>query len=203
MTFIKTLIPTKRMKKIILTLFCAIAGLSGLMHADVIKPKSIIEINILGVPAKDQGNIRGTYAVNANGFIRIWPQKEIKASGLTGDALARKLESMYKSSQLFTNPTVQIMTNSSTDALAQDMITVGGDVRAPGPKPHSRDMTLFTAVMAAGGPTEFGKVSEVNLYRNGKRYVYNLKNAQHKLLKIYPNDTIEIPRKGLWDGFKN
>jgi len=190
------------MKKITTLVSALLLCLNGILIAESIRPKQVIQVTIQGVPAKDATNITGTYTVNSSGFIRLWPQKEIKASGLSGDGLARKIESMYKAAELFTNPTVQIRTSENEKLQEQNTITVGGDVRSPGPRAHSRDMTLYTAVMAAGGPTEFGKVTEVQLYRNGKRYVYNLKNAQHKLLKIYPNDTIEIPRKGLWDGFR-
>ena len=60
-------------------------------------------------------------------------------------------------------------------------------------------MTLYDAVMAAGGPTEFGALNRVSLYRNNKRYVYDLSKGSHKLLKVFPRDTIVIPQKN-WFG---
>jgi hypothetical protein len=49
--------------------------------------------------------------------------------------------------------------------------------------------------MSAGGPTEFGAINRISLYRNGKRFIYDLNKGEHKLLKIYPRDTIDIPQK--------
>ena len=178
-------------------LACLFLGFTLWSSASTIVPGQAIQVNILGVPPKDQGNINATYNVNKNGYIRVWYLKDVKASGLSPDALARKIEAAYKSSQIFTNPTVQVFAGDD-QKLQQKMITVGGDVRAPGPKPHSRDMTLYQAITAAGGPSEFARVTEIKLYRNGKLYVYDLKNSQHKLLKIYAGDTIEVPRKGIF-----
>ena len=178
-------------------LICLFLGLTIYSGASTIVPGQAIQLNILGVPAKDQGNINATYNVNKSGYIRIWYLKDVKASGLSSDALARKIEAAYKSAQIFTNPTVQVFAGSD-QTLVQKTITVGGDVRSPGPKPHARDMTLYQAITAAGGPTEFARVSEIKLYRNGKLYEYDLNNAQHKLLKIYAGDTLEVPRKGIF-----
>ena len=72
-------------------------------------------------------------------------------------------------------------------------------MRNPGPKPYQRGMTLFQAVMASGGPTEFGAVNRVKLYRKGKVYTYDLTKGNHKLLLVYPNDTIDVPEKN-WRG---
>ena len=79
------------------------------------------------------------------------------------------------------------------------MLTVGGKVRAPGAKRWAQGMTLFQAVMAAGGPTEFGAMNRVKLYRNGRVYTYDLSKGDHKLLKVYANDTIDVPQKN-WAG---
>lgn len=185
------------MNKMIKFLTCLFLGLTLWSSAATIVPGQAIQVNILGVPPKDQGNINATYNVNNKGFIRVWYLNDVKASGLSPDALARKIEAAYKSSQIFTNPTVQVFAGDD-QKLQQKMITVGGDVRRPGPLPHARDMTLYQAVTSAGGPTEFARLSEVKLYRNGKLYIYDLKNSNHKLLKIYAGDTIEVPRKGIF-----
>lgn len=162
-----------------------------------IEPGSAIEITIQGVPPTEQSRINATYPVSEKGYITMWQIGTIKASGLQTDALARKIEAAYRQAEIYTSPTIQILADSS-DKLTQQQVTVGGKVRAPGPKPYVRNMTLYDAVMAAGGPTEFGAINRVKLYRNGKAYTYNLKQGQHKLLKVYPRDTIDVPEKNIW-----
>ena len=114
------------------------------------------------------------------------------------DVLARKIESAYKAAEIYTTPTIQILADSG-DRLVVQQITVGGKVRQPGPKAYSRNMTLYDAIMAAGGPTEFGAMNRVKLYRNGKAYTYDLNQASHKLLKVFPRDTIDVPQRN-WLG---
>ena len=185
----------KNMLKLAALLFFALT-LFGQAQSRIV-PNQAINIKILGVPAKDQGNITAVYNVSSSGIIRMWYLSDIKASGLTTDQLARKIESLYKAKQIFTNPTVQVFAGSD-EKLVDKLITVGGDVRSPGAKPHTRGMTLYSAIMAAGGVTEFGRQTEIKLYRNGRTYVYNLKVEAHRMLKIYPNDTLHVPRKGIF-----
>ncbi|NNC90258.1 MAG: sugar ABC transporter substrate-binding protein, partial [Akkermansiaceae bacterium] len=64
-------------------------------------------------------------------------------------------------------------------------------------KPYQRNMTLYQAVMAAGGATEFGAVNRVKLYRNDRVYTYDLNRGEHKLLKVYPKDVIDVPQKNV------
>ena len=153
-----------------------------------------IQISIQGVPIAEAGRINATYPVSDQGYIMMWSIGEVKAAGMRSDLLARKIEAAYRAAEIYTSPTIQIFADSS-DTLTRQLITVGGKVRAPGPKPYIRGMTLYQAVMTAGGPTEFGATNRVSLYRNKKRLVYDLSKGEHKLLKVYPNDTIEIPQK--------
>ena len=163
-----------------------------------IEPGSAIVVSIQGVPTTEQGRINATYPVSERGTITMWHIGTIHASGLQPDVLARKIEAAYRNAEIYTSPTIQILADSS-DKLTQQLITVGGKVRAPGPKPFSRNMTLYDAVMAAGGPTEFGAINRVKLYRNGKAFTYDLTQGAHKLLKVYPRDTIDVPQKN-WLG---
>ena len=156
-----------------------------------------IRITIQGVPTGEQGRINGPYPVSDRGYITMWEVGAIKAAGVEPDVLARLIEKAYREAEIYTSPTIQIIADSS-DNLTVQVITVGGKVRAPGPKPFQRNMTLYQAVMSAGGPTEFGAINRVSLYRNNKRYVYDLNKGEHKLLKVYPRDTIEIPQKNVF-----
>ncbi|NNC90845.1 MAG: hypothetical protein HKN82_20525, partial [Akkermansiaceae bacterium] len=123
--------------------------------ASPIETGQAIQVQILGVPPGEQARINATYPVSDKGFVTMWQIGSIKAAGLSTDALARKIEAAYRSAEIYTSPTIQIMADSS-DNLVQQLVTVGGKGRAPGAKPYQRNMTLYQAVMAAGGATEFG-----------------------------------------------
>ena len=153
-----------------------------------------ISITIQGVPTGEQSRINGGYPVSEKGFITMWKVGSIKVAGMDSEALARRIETAYREAEIYTSPVIQIVADSS-DNLTVHVITIGGKVRAPGPKPYRRGMTLYQAVMSAGGPTEFGAINRISLYRNGKRFIYDLNKGEHKLLKIYPRDTIDIPQK--------
>ncbi len=156
-----------------------------------------IQITIQGVPVAEQGRINGGYPVSDKGFITMWKVGAIKVSGVETDVLARRIETAYRDAEIYTSPVIQIIADSG-DNLTLQVVTVGGKVRAPGPKPYRRGMTLYQAVMSAGGPDPFGAINRVSLYRNGKRYIYDLHKGEHKLLKVYPSDTIDIPQKNVF-----
>jgi protein involved in polysaccharide export with SLBB domain len=179
-------------------IFLALFALVPTLKAGIIEAGQAIQITIQGVPISEQGRVNGTYSVSDAGYVRLWGINNIKAAGVDSNVLAQSIETAYKRAEIYTNPNVQVLANSS-DKLIEQLLTVGGRVRAPGPKPFQKGMTLFQAVMASGGPTEFGAINRVKLYRNGKVYIYDLTKGEHKLLKVYPNDTIDVPEKN-WLG---
>jgi protein involved in polysaccharide export with SLBB domain len=171
--------------------------LLGPSLASSIVAGQVIQIRILGVPPGEQARINAEYPVSDSGYVSMWPELRVKAAGMSTDSLARKIEQLYREAQIYTSPTIQIVSDSS-DKLVEQLVTVGGKVRMPGPKPYQRDMTLFSAVMAAGGPTEFGAANRIELFRNTRKYIYDLSKGDHKLLKVFPNDVINVPDKNVF-----
>jgi polysaccharide export outer membrane protein len=78
-------------------------------------------------------------------------------------------------------------------------VTVGGDVRSPGPKPFTPELTLWGAIQAAGGQTEFGAINRVKLTRNGAQKSYDVTQPQFKQIPLQRNDAIEVPRKNIFN----
>lgn len=171
---------------------------SAALQAGSIEADQAVDIVVQGVPSTEAARLNGKYSVSSSGYIHMWEVGQIKAAGVDSSTLARRIEAAYKNAEIYTSPTFQVF-SSSADVLKQQMVTVGGKVRAPGPKAYQKGMTLFQAVSAAGGPTEFGARNRVQVFRNNKAYTYDLNQAKHKLLLVYPNDTINIPDKN-WLG---
>ncbi len=185
------------MKTLLMFSLVALLGLQMQAQAQI-EAGAALEISIQGVPPSEQSRINAMYPVSQSGFITMWEIGSIKAAGLNSDTLARRIEQAYRNAEIYTSPTIQVRADD-TQNINQQLITIGGKVRAPGPKPFTRGMTLYQAVMAAGGPTEFGALNRVKLFRGGKAYTYDLTKGTHKLLKVYPKDTIDVPAKN-WLG---
>jgi protein involved in polysaccharide export with SLBB domain len=189
----------------ILIAFLALAWISPCV-AQIVAGRGI-EIRIMGVPAEEKGRIDGPYAVSTGGTVRmplIGPNNssaEISVAGLSTNAAAAKLEALYKNAGIYNNPTIQISA-SGADAVRQDMVTVSGFVRAPGPKPYTPGLTLYQAVSAGGGPNEFGNMKKVLLMRGKTSRVYDLNILQDRNIVLQPDDTIEVPEKS-WNPFIN
>ncbi len=156
-----------------------------------------IEIRIQGVPTEEMTRINNTYTVSEQGYIRMPFIGNVKASGLSAHALASSIEARYRADKIYTNPTIQVI-KSSDETLEEYIVTVGGQVRRPGPVKYIRGLTIYNAVQAGGGATEFGSMYRVKLIRNGRLRELDLTRTQNKGILVEPNDTIEVPQKNLW-----
>jgi polysaccharide export outer membrane protein len=88
-------------------------------------------------------------------------------------------------------------------ASAKYYVTVEGEVARPGRYPIEDEMTLSSAVVAAGSLTRFGK-SDVRIRRvnpeTGKTEILEadlkaIRNGKEPDLVLRPNDVITVPRK--------
>jgi polysaccharide biosynthesis/export protein VpsN len=188
-------------RKSIFILLCAL--IMPLMSAwgqnDTIRAGQAIQLNINGVPAEEKSKFDGIYPVSSSGMINLPHLGLIRAAGLRSDQLAVSIQNAYKSRQLYTNPTVQVLV-SSDQVLTEQILTVGGQVNRQGPVKYASGMTLYQAVAAAGGATPFGSMKRVKLYRAGKMTQYDLTKGQFMQVPVQPNDTIEVPQKTPWGG---
>ncbi|MDA7908088.1 polysaccharide biosynthesis/export family protein [Akkermansiaceae bacterium] len=182
--------------KIILSLLIVAFGLVS-VSAQTIRTGQTLQISITGVPVAEKGRLDAVYSVSDSGYINMWMIGSVKASGMTKDALARSIAAKYKAAEIYTNPVFQVF--SGEDAKAQDnqFFTVGGQVRSPGQKQWTNGMTLYSAIQGAGGETPYAAMNRVKLYRNGQAYVYDMKRQDHKGVKIYSRDVIEVPEGNL------
>lgn len=176
-----------------------ILSLSTLLsYADPIKTKTVIQISIKGVPAEDASQINGEYSVYANGNIKLPYLDNVRASGKTPEQLASHIRSLYKNSEIFTNPTVNV--HNPTSQEVQDKIITFISDSGSRVIPFRREMTLQTAIAAAGGAGTFDSRRYAFVERNGQTKKYDLKNEQDRNLKIYPNDVVRLPHAndGIW-----
>ena len=159
-----------------------------------------IRIVVRGIPPEDKGVIDGDYSVADNGTVNMPHIGPVHAAGLKPEALAASLEARYRSAQIYRNPTFQVISNTEGGRPDEQVVHVGGFVRRPGPVPFNRGLTLWQAIQAAGGATEFGSMKRVKLYRAGQQKQYDASKAQFMQIPLEPSDTIDIPQKNLTGG---
>ncbi|MEX1048483.1 MAG: SLBB domain-containing protein [Akkermansiaceae bacterium] len=173
----------------------ALAVVSGTVSAQIQAGKSI-NITISNVPDQDRATINNLYPVAENGTINMpLLNSPVRASGLKAHQLASLLETLYKNAGIYTNPTIQVIENREGGNVADEIVTVGGIVRRPGPVPFIKGLTLWQAIQAAGGPTDFGSMYRVTLFRDGKQAEYDVTKPQFMQIPLQRNDTIDVPQK--------
>ena len=182
------------LKKTLVGLFLMIAFSLSLFAQ--IEAGKAIQITISGVPSEEKGRIDGIYPVSDAGFINMPFIDTVRAAGLRNEDLAVALQSRYKSLGIYTNPTIQVISNTGNSINVQT-VYLGGQVRGPGPKAFTKGLTLYQAIQAAGGATEFGSMKRVKLFRGGRQMMYDLTKSQFMNVPVQPNDTIEVPQKGM------
>jgi polysaccharide export outer membrane protein len=180
--------------------------LAAFAHA-VVNKGDTLSISIKGVPQVEQGQINGSYPVSAAGKIHLpfLADNPISANGLTIAALARRIETAYKSAQIYTTPTISIQSlndqrreEKRTAQAIQEFLTISGKVGRPGPLSYRPGLLLIDVVSKAG-PTTFAAQNRVELLRNGKIRKYNMKIPADMLVKVRPNDQIFLKEKN-WLG---
>ena len=164
-----------------------------------IQPGRAINITISGVPAEEKARFDLVYPVSESGMINMPFIGQVRAAGLRGDQLAAALQSRYKAAGIYTNPTFQVI-ESTSKKIEEQVVVVGGQVRRPGPVPYNRMLTLYQAVQNAGGPTEFGSMARVKLYRAGNQKQNDQTVQKFMQIPQEPDDTIEVPEKKWYSG---
>lgn len=187
------------MKTILKTVVCFLFLAQGLMAQSTIGAGRAIEIQIKGVPSEEMALVSGTYTVSDSGMISLpLLAGPVRAAGMSPTSLARSIEAAYRAEKIYTTPTINVIA-STDESIAALELTVGGQAKRAGPVKYTRGLTLYNAVQAAGGATEFGSMKRVRVIRGGQLKEYDLTQTKFMNIPVEPNDTIEIPHK-TWIG---
>lgn len=180
-------------------LFIALLALCLVAPASAqIKAGKAIQITISGVPAEEKARFDVKYPVSSSGMINMPFIGKVRAAGRKAEDLAAELQKKYVEAEIYTNPTFQVLDNNQQD-LDQQLVIIGGFVRRPGPAPFFDNITLWQAIQAGGGATEFGSMNRVELTRNGKMTIYDCTKPEFQQIKLRPGDAIRVPQKN-WLG---
>ncbi len=158
-----------------------------------------VQITIMGVPLEEKGKVDAMYPVSANGTVNLPYIGVLRAAGLAPEALAASIQNAYKSAEIYTSPTIQVISTAEGGGVKKELVVVGGFVRRPGPVEYNNNLTLYQAIQNAGGATEFGSLKRVTLYRAGKPRTIDVSDPKSMNTPLFPDDTIDVPQKK-WTG---
>lgn len=183
------------LKSIALCLTAAISFLSPALSQ--IETGSSVQITIMGVPGEEKSKIDAIYPVSDSGNVNMPFIGNIRAAGLRPEALAVSIQNAYKTALIYNDPTIQVISTREGAGVREQVVHVGGQVRRTGPVAFQKNLTIYQAVQAAGGATEFGSLKRVKLYRSGKTQSYDLTDPKDMGVPLQPDDTLEVPQKNL------
>ena len=158
----------------------------------VLRQGDPIELKIGGVPQEEQLQVNNTYTVDASGTVNLPYVNKVKAEGLTPAQLARAIEEAYRANKVYTNPNITILMQPTAR-----FVNVGGAVRQPSRIPFTEDMTLLTAINAAGGFNEFADQKRVRLLRGSEAKVHDVRQFRRNPsldVRLQPGDRVEVPQ---------
>jgi protein involved in polysaccharide export with SLBB domain len=123
----------------------------------------------------------------------------MRAVGLTPTALARAVETAYKSSKIYTNPAINVSRLDS--ATSVQMVSVSGNVRLGGSAVFRPGMRIVEAIAEKGGPDDFANMKKVRLVRGQKAQEMDLSNVSgnpERNILLEPGDLIIVPAGGFF-----
>jgi len=150
-----------------------------------------IEIRISGVPAEETATYNGAYTIDDQGMINVPYINQVKVSGFLPNQIQETIQNRLIEEKIFTHPTITILQSTIR------FVDVAGEVKSPQRVSFTADMTLLSALNAAGWFTDFADQKHIRLVRENKTTLYNMKAIRDNPAldpKILPGDKIVVPQ---------
>lgn len=154
-----------------------------------LKTGDIVSINVFG-----EASLTGAFTVGPGGEIVFPLLGSIPAAGITAVELGDKIKALLEADYIRGAQVSVAITEEAK--LAPNTITVIGQVMRPGQVAFEKDtpMDLFTAISTAGGITERGDRSRIELKRreNEDLRTQTLNLESDRVLKLRDKDTVIV-----------
>lgn len=170
------------MYRFLLLALVAILPASQVLGEAALRTGDSLTLRISGVPGADSAQISASYSIDAEGNISLPYIGKIRAVGFTTGQLQTIVANRYKSERIFTNPTINITSGGGR------FINVAGEVKSPGRKSYTPDLTLLRVIIASGDFSDYANERKVQLSRDGEVMEVDVK-------KIRQNPNLDIPLK--------
>jgi protein involved in polysaccharide export with SLBB domain len=156
----------------------------------VIGPGDVLHLTVV---AKERTQIDRDYPVSAEGFIFLPQIGRVTAAGQRVSSLQGAVSEAYR--QYYIDPQVTLVV--SQQRVVEVYVT--GEAQRPGKYVLTGMATVFSALYAAGGPSEIGTYRSLKLTRVGKPaltidlYDYLMEGTRDGDVVLEPGDTLFIP----------
>lgn len=176
----------------LLTIFAVVTASAFAQEVLVpLRSGDYVDIRLGGVPAEDTAAISNSYLIDTDGNINLPHIGKVRAAGSDQGRLQTSIEQAYKTQQIFTNPTITI--NIPKTSL---FVNVDGAVRSRMRVQYTTDMTMLSAINAAGGFNDYANPKKTQLIRDGKSSIIDLREIRQKPeldFPVKPGDKIFVP----------
>ncbi len=152
------------------------------------RPGEIFELRMTGMPAEDALPYAQQFTIGGNGLINIPLGGPLKAASLTQSQLENAIVKLLLDKKIFTRATATISV-----AAQSRVVTVGGQVRAPQRMMWTMDLTLNSAISAAGGTADFAS-NKIKLTRGGTVTFFSKKDLEKNPAqdpRLLPGDRVD------------
>jgi protein involved in polysaccharide export with SLBB domain len=185
------------MKTLLLTFLATLLTSYSLLAQNRETPLQVgdqVGISIAGIPPEEMASIKNNYRVDDRGYISLLYLDNVRAAGLTASELARSIESLYKSKEIYTRPSVNVSVDNNDPG--GRVVFVNGEVTKVGQIPFRPGLTAAMALATAGGGTSFARLSKTKLMRGGQVIaILDLSKAEKPdgQTLLQPDDYIVVP----------
>ena len=145
--------------------------------------------------------------IDARGNVNLYLVGDVHVAGLTINEAQQVIETAYRDGRYLRNPQVTV----SVEDYAPRTVTVDGQVKSPGPisLPTESTLTVYQAIIRAGGFTDIAKGSAVTVTRilpGGTKKVFTIdvdglikgrdrSRGTDDTLLLEPGDIIYVPER--------
>ena len=168
---------------VLLALACAAPAAAQADTTAAVRPADMVRLTVWRMP-----EFTGEFPVGADGTIQHPLLTEVRVVGRPRDDVRRQLREVllrYENDPQFV-----------FDYLYR--VAVTGEVRLPNLYSLPPETSIGQAIAAAGGMSEFGRLNDVRLVRNGQEMVLDLRNPAGPVMemRIRSGDQIRVLRRG-------
>jgi protein involved in polysaccharide export with SLBB domain len=170
--------------------------LSFLLSTDALadatlRPGDTMELKIGGVPSTEISSVSGQYTIDGEGNVNLPYIGRLKIAGLAPGVAQSTIESVYKTRKIYTNPNIVITMQP------QSRFVNVGEVKSPQRVPFTPDLTVLSAINAAGGFSAFADQRRIRLLRGQQVTIIDAKKIRtdpSRDVQLEPGDQVEVPQ---------
>ena len=181
---------TKAFFALLCVVICSVCG-AGKLSAQALRVGDSFDLRIGGVPSDDISTVSSNYTIDGEGYLNLPYLGKVHVAGMTASQIQSAVERAYIDRGIFKQPTITL-----SIAPTARFVNVSGAVKNPTRVPFTPDMTLMSAINAAGDFNDYADAKNVHLVRGNAVKKYNCKEIRRNPSldpKVEPGDSIQVP----------